>query len=431
MRFREVVLLILIIGVGVVFTHIHTGKWDIDWEEGFFFASEEFTYTENESVALPFPAEIQVINRNGSIEVQGTDESSIRIQLDKRIRRNKEETAREIADSLHLVVERDEQIVTISTNREELGRRNFKTDFTLFVPENMDIRIKNRYGRVMVSKVGETDIVNRNGEVQAWDISGSLIIENSYEDVSVENVMLDCQVGSRQSTVSLAGVKGKTLVVNRYGRVELDGLEQDVIVDGPHNQVYGKNLNGLVDVDSSYERIVFENVGNVHISGDNSPISITGARGSVEIENRYARVDLEDIQGNVEVNGRDLGVWARGLTGDNVRINTSYRDVELDGFTGDALIALTNAALTLRPVTLDHPLEVKGEYCDITLYWPSGSRSYLEAQTKNGDIHWGLAEEPTVNVTNGHSILKAFPEGQFPLILLATTYADIHIKQQD
>jgi len=431
MRVREVFLLILIIAVGVVFTHIHTGKWDIDWEEGLFFGTEEFTYTENEVVPLPFPPEIQVINRNGSIEVQGTTEDNIRIRLDKRIRRRQEETAREIADAIHLVVEQDNQIITVSTNREELQRRNFQTDFTLFVPENMDIRIKNRYGRVKVSKVGETDIINRNGEVLAWDISGNLIIENSYEDVSVENVMLDCQVGSRQSTISLSGVKGTTLVVHRYGRLELDGLEKYVIVDGPHIQVYGKNLAGSVDVDSSYERIEFEDVGDVRIRGDNSPVSITGGRGSVDIQNRYARIDLENIRGDVEVTGRDLGLWARGLTGDKVMVNTSYRDVELEGFTGEAEITLSNADLILRPVSLAHPLEVKGEYCDITLFWPSGASPSLEAQTKNGDIYWGLPDKPAVNVTNGHSILKAFLNDQPPLILLSTTYADIHIKQQD
>jgi len=431
MKAREVFLLILIIAMGVVFTHIHTGKWDFDWEEGFFFDTEEFTYTESEVVALPFPPELQVINRNGSIEVRGTAEEGIRIQLDKRIRRRREETAREIADALHLVVEQDEQIITVSTNREDLQRRNFQTDFTLFVPENMDIRIKNRYGRVQVSKVGETDIINRNGEVLAWDISGSLIIENSYEDVSVENVMLDCEVGSRQSNISLTGVKGTTLVAHRYGRVELDGLEKDVIIDGPHIQVYGKNLTGPVDVDSSYERIVFEDVGNVRIRGDNSPVSITGGRGSVDIQNRYARVDLENIRGNVEVTGKDMGVWAHGLTGDKVTVNTSYRDVELEGFTGEAWIALSNAELTLRPDSLVRPLEVKGEYCGITLFWPTGASTSLEAQTKNGDIHWGLADEPAVNVTNGHSILKAFLNDQPPLVLLSTTYADIHIKRQD
>ena len=431
MRVREVFLLILIIAVGVVFTHIHTGKWDFDWEEGFFFDTEEFIYTETDVVSLPFPPELQVINRNGRIEVKGTAEDGIRIQLDKRIRRRKEETAREIAEALHLVIEQDEQIITVSTNREDLQRRNFQTDFTLFVPENMDIRIKNRYGRVQVSNVGETDIINRNGEVVAWDISGSLIIENSYEDVSVENVMLDCEVGSRQSNISLAGVKGTTLVVHRYGRVELNGLEKDVIIDGPHIQVYGRNLAGPVDVDSSYERIVFEDVGDVRIRGDNSPVSITGGRGGVDIQNRYARIDLENIRGDVEVTGRDMGLWARGLTGDKVTVNTSYRDVELEDFTGEAMVVLSNAALTLRPVSLAHPLEVKGEYCDITLFWPTGASSSLEAQTKNGDIHWGLTEEPAVNVTNGHSILKAFLNDQPPLIILSTTYADIQIKQQD
>ena len=35
MRAREFILLIFIIAAGVVFTHIHTGKWDIDWEADF------------------------------------------------------------------------------------------------------------------------------------------------------------------------------------------------------------------------------------------------------------------------------------------------------------------------------------------------------------------------------------------------------------
>ncbi len=431
MKLREVFLLILIISVGVVFTHIYTGKWDFDWGEGFFFDTEEFTYTESEIIAPPFPAEIQVINRNGSIEVQGTAEDSIRIRLDRRIRRRREETARQIADELRLVLEQGEQLLTVSTNRDEIGRQNFQTDFTLIVPEGTDIRIKNRYGLVQVSKVGDTDIINRNGEVRAWDISGNLIIENSYEDVSVENVLLDCQVGSRQSNVSLTNVKGTTLVAHRYGRLELNGLEKDVVVDGPHVQIYGKNLTGPVDLDSSYERITLEDVGAVHIRGDNTPISVVGARSSVEIQDRYARIELENVRGDVEVTGRDLGLWARGLSGEKVIVSTSYRDVDLDDFTGEVVITLDNGRLTLHPASLDLPLEVRGTYCEIELYWPSGTRRSLEAQTKNGAIHWGLPEAPSVNVTNGHSILKAFPDDKPPLILLSTTYADIHIKQQD
>ncbi len=131
--------------------------------------------------------------------------------------------------------------------------------------------------------------------------------------------------------------------------------------------------------------------------------------------------------------GRDLGLWAQGLVSERILINTSYRDVELEDFTGDTVITLDNGRLTLLPASLDLPLEVRGTYCKIALRWPQGIRRSLEAQAKNGTIHWGLSEEPAVNVTNGQSILKAFPDDQPPLILLSTTYADIHInkKQQD
>jgi hypothetical protein len=113
-------------------------------------------------------------------------------------------------------------------------------------------------------------------------------------------------------------------------------------------------------------------------------------------------------------------------------VNTSYRDVELEDFTGDAVITLDNGRLTLKPASLDLPLEVKGTYCEIDLHWPQGIRRSLEAQAKNGTIHWELLEEPAVNVTNGQSILKAFPDDNPPVILLSTTYADITIrKHQD
>ncbi len=431
MKAREVFLLIVIIVLGVTFYHTYTGKWNFNWDEGFFFDTEEYTFTETKVLTPPFPQEIQVSNRQGDIDIQGSESENIQIQLVKHIRRRSEESAQEIADILHLVVGQDEARISVSTNREELNGHNFNTDFTLLVPEGMAVRIKNRYGRSEVSNLGNTDILNRNGEVKAWDITGNLTIQNSYEDIVVENVSKDCRVESRQSTISLSQIKGQTTVIHRYGKLELDNLEQNLVLDTTHVQVFGKNLAGPLEMEISYEKLTLIDVGKVSIRADNSPISIRNAWDGVEIQDRYAQIELEEIRGNVEVQGRDLGIHARALQGDSIVVNTSFRDIELIDFTGKTEITLSDADLSLKPANLTQPLDVKGSHCRITLYWPADTLAPIEAQTKNGEIHWELMQEPALNVTNGISILKAFLESGNPGVRLSTSYANITIKNSE
>ncbi len=428
MKAREFILLIFIIAAGVIFFHIHTGKWDVDWEADFLFDTEEYTFTETGELTPPFPFQVQVINRHGDIEVQGSPDNRFAIRLDKRIRRRNEAAARAVAEELHLVVERDTQNIIVSSNREEIGRRNIFLDFTLEVPDGMDVRIKNRYGRVRAANVGEVDIVNRNGAVQARDISRSLIIQSSYEDITVENVMLDCRVESRQAKVVISGVRGSTSVINRYGKLELLNLEKDVRVEGSHLEILGRDLAGPLELESSYEAITLTRVGAVIIRGDNSPVSIERARGAVEITDRYAQVELKDIRGDLTVEGRDLGLLADGIESERIRIDTTYRDVDLVRFRGETEIRLSNADLSLTPSDLTYPLAVTASYCRITLNWPVGTARPLEAQSRNGDIHWGLPTPPAVNTSNGQSLLKAFTDQPGPGVTLSTTYADIHIK---
>ena len=62
--------------------------------------------------------------------------------------------------------------------------------------------------------------------------------------------------------------------------------------------------------------------------------------------------------------------------------------------------------------------------------WPDDAQYPIEAQVKQGDIHWALTQEPSLRVENGTSILKAFLEEAAPSISLSTTYKDIRIEVQ-
>ncbi len=430
MKAKEIILLILIIAVGVTFYHAHTGKIYIDIDDHIFFDHEKFVYEEFQELEPPFPPRLQVINAHGDIEIQGTDEGRITVSFEKTIWRRNEEQAKEIADELKMIIDKDAHQLTISTNRSEFRRRNFRTNFKISLPAGMDIEVNNSYGEVKTVKVGNTNIKNRHGKIIASDIAGELLIENSYKDIEVDNVQSDCQIEGKHADVFVNGVKGKTQVVHQYGKVRLENISQDVKIEGSHSGVYGENLMGSVEVTTSYKKIALFNVGPTKIRARHSPVEVDGAREYVDIEDNYSKVRVDNLQGDLLVDGKNLGVYGKSIVGQKIYITSSYRNVELSEFSGKTTIFLEHGDIVLNPSPLTHPIEVKGRYAGIKFYWPLREKYPFEAKAKNGDIKWRLPDEMSIQEEDHMSIVKAFlEEKEKPSIFLSTSYSTIRIEE--
>ncbi len=432
MKGKEIILLILIIAAGIIFYHAQTGKiWiDWEWEEGIYFGHEEFVYDVSEEIVPPFPSVLRVINAHGNVEIQGTKQESISVTLEKKIYRRRQKQADEVADKLEIVVQKNSRSVEISANREDFRKTNFRTSFKIYVPESMDIRVKNSYGVVDVSNLGDTEIANRHGKVYASDIAGNLSVENSNKEVEVENIQSDCQIQTRSSSVRIDNVGGEARITHRYGKIFLENIDQGVTVDGSHSEVIGQNITGSMDIKTSYRRISLFEVGGVKIRASNTRIEIDGTKDSVDIENRYARITLNDIQGSLQVDGKNLEIYGRSVAGETIRISTSYKNVELIEFQGKTDIVHSNGDVYLDPLPLTQPIEVNGRYTDIRFSWPQGGKYPIEAKARSGDIDWGLLEGHSQEEEDGYSIIKAFTDEQDkPSIFLSTAYGSIKIEE--
>jgi hypothetical protein len=430
MKAKEIILLILIIVVGVTFYHAHTGKIYIDFDDHIFFDHEKFVYEEFQELEPPFPPQLKVMNAHGDIEIQGTDEDKITVSFEKVIWRRNEEHAKEVADELKMNIDKNDQRFTISTTRSEFRRRNFRTNFKISIPLGMDIEVNNSYGIVKAKKVGNTNINNRHGKTIASGIAGELVIENSYKDVEADNVQADCRIDGKHADIFVDGVKGKIQIVHRYGKVRLENISQDVKVEGSHSEVYGENLMGAVEVTTSYKRIGLWNVGPTKIRARHSPVEVDGAKGYVDIEDNYSRVSVDNLQGDLIVDGKNLGVYGKEIVGQKIYVTSSYRNVELSEFSGNTTILLEHGAIVLDPSPLTHPIEVKGKYADIKFYWPQKEKYPFEARAKNGDIKWRLPDEISIQEEDHMSIVKAFlEETENPSISLSTSYRTIRVEE--
>jgi len=104
--------------------------------------------------------------------------------------------------------------------------------------------------------------------------------------------------------------------------------------------------------------------------------------------------------------------------------------VDLADFAGKTTIVLSHGNITLAPLALTGPIEVRSTYSPITFYWPGEGRYPVEAQTKSSDIQWNLPGSVSHEEKDSLTVVRAFPEvSDKPRILLSTTYGDIHFEK--
>ncbi len=432
MRAKEVFFLILIIAVGVFIYYAYTDKfdWEIEWGEDFFFKLEEFEFEESHTIDPPFPHTVHVVNRHGDVTIKGTEEDRIVVNLKKTIRRRTREEAQNVANTLKMIAEQTDNNIILRTNRGEFKKKRFRTSIAISLPEDADVTVSNTYGVVEVANTGGVNIHNAYGKVVVTDVVGALTVKNKYDDVDVQNIGADCTIDSNNASVDVTKVDGTVRVFHRYGDVHLKDITGDAIVDASNTTILCQDVEGLADVGSTYRNIALKDVGAAKVRAKNCEIDLDGVKGYCVIENSYGRVDLVNILGDLKIDGKNTSVYGKTLLGDNITIDTTYRDVELEDFSGETSILHSNGKVLLTPKLLTLPLLVKGKYSDIHLYWPAGGNYPIEAENKGGDIEWKLPYELSFKKENSVSVIKAFMEDtEKSLIFLYTEYGTIRIEE--
>jgi DUF4097 and DUF4098 domain-containing protein YvlB len=433
MKFREILLAILIIGLGVLIYYGKTGRLDLTWEgpDGFIFGTwDAFDFEETQVLPDPLPAELEVTNAHGSVDIRGGQTDKITVTFKKTLYRKSKEAAQKDAGLLKMIVTRTGATLGLATNRDEFKRRNFETHFTITLPAKTTVRVRNSYGPVNVVRTGPTDIGNPHGEVRASEIAGPLTAENSYENISINGVEGDCRVTGPHSDVSVADVAGACTVAHSYGELRLEKVRRTVDVKGSHSKITGVGLNGDVRIENSYEPIVLAETGPVTVRAHHCDIEAKTLTGRLDISDRYARIEITGVQGDLAIDSPNSEISAEAVAAAEIALGSTYRNVSLRGFTGRATITLSHGDLTLEPAAVTGPIDVQATYANVRFGWPAGGRFPFEGRTKSGEIFWSLADRPSIEETNGQSLTKAFlNETGKPAIQITTSYGNIRIEE--
>jgi hypothetical protein len=432
MRAKEIVLLVLVIAAGILLYQERTGKIGFGWRPGdfIFLDGEAFTFQETQVLEVPAPASLRLLNAHGAVEIQGAETDKITVTFEKKIRRHRETEAKEVAAELHLRVEKNGAALVIGTNRDEFRRRNFETNLRLTVPAATAVEVVNSHGPVTVRGLMAAVIANSHGEVTASAIAGGLKVDNSYEDVTVDGVRSRCEIRSTHADVSARNVEGGLKVDQSYGFARLQKIGQRLDLDGPHTEVVAEDVTGPVDIQNSYEKVTLRRVGPAKVTGHHSDVEATQVDGGLEVATSYASVDADSVRGGLRVSGKSVSVTGEAISPGEISVSTSYEPVTLSGFSGKATILVSHGGVTLTPLALSGPLEVRGSYSPIILHWPAGGPYPIEAQCRSGRIHWRITPEARVEEKDGTEEVKAFSGfADKPTIRLVTSYDNIDVEE--
>jgi hypothetical protein len=139
-------------------------------------------------------------------------------------------------------------------------------------------------------------------------------------------------VETRHSKILANGVKGKMKITDSYGTIRLENISQKVVIESTHTEVFGQNLLAGAEVQNSYEKITLMDLGAAKLRGHHSDIEVDSARDYLDIRDSYGRIKLNNIQGNLYVDGKSLNVYGKKITGNEIYIISSYENVELAEF---------------------------------------------------------------------------------------------------
>lgn len=389
----DVVLLVFLCIAGLTASGLtkafHGGSWRSHRERPGF-AIEDWGFSDSrpafefiEEVSEPAGAKLarlEVTNRFGNVDLFVHDLPSIKVKLRKKVKADDESQGRQIADRLKVVMERDDDGFSLTTNRDSLldeWRRGMETHLSVWVPKATAVTVSNEHGSVSIEGIsGQHAVTNAHGSVTIKNVDGGLRVENQHGAVTVSGVTGDCEVENKHGAVAVESVGGQATVENAHGSVDLRKI-----------------------------------------------------KGPVELSNRYGSVTCEGLDAGLNVDAKYSDIHARNVAGD-VQVSTAYRDIELQEVLGSINVRGQHGDISIRNSRpQEKPIAVDAQYSGIEIHLPKESRFELDASTKYGKFVSGFESLKLEESTEGKKLrVRGSTGGGGPSITISTTYRGISLN---
>jgi|GEM_PF-643624 len=299
--------------------------------------------------------ELVVNNTRGRIDIQPSNDGTLKIEAEISARTNDEEKAKKWMEEIITI---DQGSVTTIESSNPSARNEIaieKIDLSIFVPKTVKIRASTSFGDILVtdmekdvnikqrfagveianikgqvtiessfgpievsSVTGGVEIHNRHGRVRVEDISGTVAVENEHGNTHVKNVGEHLTVNSRHGEVSVQDVKGNARISNEYDQTKCSNIEGNLTVQGRHSRLDLADIKGNIDAETAYDSIYLSND-----SYDHSDITLSASYGSIHVS------DIPGIQVDKKGNFEDASI-KMGSGSQKIRLSAEHGSIRIE-----------------------------------------------------------------------------------------------------
>ena len=243
---------------------------------------------------------LEIVNRNGNIVIENTDEDHITIEAVVTGRGSSEsEAERTCAKIVPSAVMSDNKISVSAEVPSSLRYEHFDLSYTIVMPAYTNINLSNKYGNVQIDRLnGRTSIKVGYGNLKIKQLNdqtgGFPVIDLAY---------------SRESEINEINIGGVNM---SYSGITID-RGQAVAVSSKYSKVtVGTGVS--IAIESAYDNIKINNTSKVDIS------------------TRYTKLQMDHVaeMANVGIEYGSVSIGSVGKNFRNITINAKYSDSEID-----------------------------------------------------------------------------------------------------
>ena len=222
------------------------------------------------------------INRSSDLTVTGEDRTDIAAEMHLTARGYDQFEAKASAGATTLKIERvgDAMVVSLDSSAgRSMPRNNYVSQMVILlkVPKRMAMRMEPHSGRLIVSRVGSSEIMGSRGETRISGMTGRLILTHSGGSLELADI-LSLKLNARNSRGTVKQVKGPMTMDAVGGDLTLSEIVGPLEVEARNTDLRiddAKELKGPLRVNS--------------VSGE---LRIDGLRSEARLDGRNTTIDV-------------------------------------------------------------------------------------------------------------------------------------------
>ncbi len=326
---------------------------------------------------------VMLNNKYGKVDVKTGTLNVVEIHVKITVKAKSDEDAKETFEKISILISNDANTVkaeTQITNKSnwngwfENNNSDFQIDYTITMPADNNLDLKNKYGNSYIASMNSTVTVDQKyGNVKMERMNGPIGLGIAYGDAEIDK------------TVDMN-------VVLSYGKLYLN-TGRNLNLKTKYSEVKLGIINN-VTLTSAYDEVSISKVNNLKIDADYGELK-AGQINTLTLKTDYTDVNIGrlGLAADLEMTYGDLDIAALSSTFSTVNVRANYTDIKI------------------KPdLNTSYLLDATGSYSDIAQ--PAGLKTSVEKEKGNT---WKMVG--TVGNTNTKSLIR-----------VKLTYGDLVLK---